>query len=94
MIMLICGVLACIMAIGNFTGTDWGVAKSSRELPERKAWQRRKAVLELVEGIAAIIFFIMRKLPIVNVILGVIIIGCIILDTINDQKFAKNIPES
>ena len=85
---IIWGLFMCILGLIDLMGADWRVEKAYRERPERKVWQRKMAIAELVSGISGgISHFIDNKWGII--ITGVIGISAIIFIGINNRRFYK-----
>lgn len=84
----ICGVGMFVSGVFDLIGTDWGVWKEYRDLPERKAWQRKKGVSEVVLGMSGIVFIFANK-DWEIIFLGVIAIAAAIFQGINNRRFYK-----
>lgn len=88
MFLRICIIVYFVDAVLNFAKLDWGIRKEYRESPERKAWQKKKAVLELVCVTAGILFLSIKENWAI-LLFGVIGIAAVILGWRNDSRFYK-----
>lgn len=84
---ILCCLYFCFKSFRDFQGWEQAIKPQYRDLPGRKEWQNRKAILEATIGIGSLLFLPFQKYKTVTIVIASVVFVAFILMIINDKKY-------
>ncbi len=83
------GLYFCYRSFRDFSGSAEHLQEKYQDLPGRKKWQKRRAILEGVIGVGTILFILFQKVKAAVLIIGSIVILAFALTIINNKNYMQ-----